>query len=218
MKACALCIASLFFGFIAYGQGTVFFGNFPYFTQPQLFARAPVYFADGVTPLSGPQFSAQLLEGPDPNDLLSVATTGFLTGQLAGYFATNVTINGVAPQTTTWVQVRVWNSGSGASFLQAEASGLPNSWWQSSTFSIVTGDSRIPGILVGLGTSPVELNSVPEPSAAALVGLGAGLMVAWRVVNKSRHRMSGTTINLKTDCQRMPLIGALCRSEDIACG
>ena len=212
MKACALCIASLFFGSIAYGQGTVWFGNYPYITA-EVFARAPVYLADGVTLLSGPQFSAQLLEGPDPNNLLSIATTGFLTGPQAGYFGSYLTINGVAPQTTAWVQVRVWNTGSGASFLQAEASGLPNSWWQSSTFSIVTGDSRIPGILEGLGQSPVELNSVPvpEPSAAALVGLGAALMVGWRVLNKSRHRMSGTTINLKTECQRMPLIGALCR-------
>jgi hypothetical protein len=212
MKACALYVASLFFGFIAYGQGTVFFGNFPFFSA-DVFARAPVYLADGVTLLSGPQFSAQLLEGPDPNNLFSIATTGFLTGPQAGYFGTTVTINGVAPQRTAWVQVRVWNAGSGASFLQAEASGLPNSWWQSSTFSIVTGDSRNPGILGGLGHSPVELNSVPvpEPSAATLVGLGAALMVAWRVLNKSRHRMSGNNINLKFGHGRMPLIGALSR-------
>ena len=162
----------------------VFFGNLPLFIA-DFFARAPVYLADGVTLLSGPQFSAQLLEGPDPNHLLSIATTGFLTGTTAGYFGTYLTIDGVAPQTTAWVQVRVWNTASGASFLQAEASGLPNSWWQSSTFSIVIGDSRVPGILEGLGHSPVELNSVPvpEPSAAALVGLGAALMFGWRVRN-----------------------------------
>jgi len=61
MKAWVLCIASLFFGFIAYGQGIVFFGNWPYITA-EVFARAPVYLADGVTLLSGPQFSVQRLE------------------------------------------------------------------------------------------------------------------------------------------------------------
>jgi len=150
--------------------------------------NAPVYEFDGMTALSGSQFIAELLGGPSADNLASIATTGFLTGARAGYFNGGTqTINSVAPQATAWVEIRVWNTTSGALFDQAKASGLPNSWWQSSVFSVVTGggiQAPPPGQLTGLGNSPVFLNSVPEPSALGLIALGAGLLV-------SRKRLNG---------------------------
>jgi hypothetical protein len=157
-------------------QGTVNFAN------AAVGLNAPVYESDGVTKLSGPQYMAELLGGATASSLAPIATTSFLTGNLAGYFlGGSQTINSVIPGTTAWVAVEVWNTASGASFDQAKASGLPNSWWQSSVFSVQTdhgfsGTPGIPATLTGLGISPVYLNGVPEPPTLALVGLAAALV------------------------------------------
>ena len=177
----ALLLSSLATGLAlkAASQGTIEFANFH--TGAPL--NAPVYEADGLTRLSGSQFVAQLLAGPSATDLGSVGTTSFLIGNRAGYFYGGVLmVDSVNPGSAAWVQVDVWNTSSGASFVQAQASGQPNSWWQSSVFSVITGRSSVnptpPAVLTGLGTSPVFLNgaAVPEPSTIAL-GL-AGAIVA----------------------------------------
>jgi len=170
-------------------QGTVYFKDFG-----PLGLNAPVYESDGVTPLSGPQFTAELLEGSSPDVLASIAITGFLTGAGAGYFNGGVqTINTVAPRTSAWFEVRVWNTVSGASFLEAQASGLGNSWWQSAAFAVQTGGGAInpfpPGDLTGLGNSPVYLNSVPEPTSIALAALGTAV-VLFRFRRRERSAVS----------------------------
>ena len=164
----------------AYPQGTVLFQN--YLAPDGI--NAPVYESDGVTPLSGIGFMAELLAGPSANNLASIATTGFLTGTGAGYFLGGVsTINDVVPGNVAWVEVRAWNTGSGASFDRAQSSGLPDSWWASPVFAVVTGNipsgagPTPPAPLTGLGTSPVFLNSVPEPSTFGLAALGAAVML-----------------------------------------
>ena len=161
---------------VCYSQGTVEFANL-HVGSP----NAPVYESDGVTKVSGPQFVAELLGGASLNSLVSIATTGFLTDGGAGYYTGGAqAVPGVVPGATAWVEVRVWNTVSGSTFLQAQASGLPNSWWQSSAFSLVTGggfQGPVPTPLVGLGNSPVYLNSVPEPSVLAFVGLGTVAIV-----------------------------------------
>jgi hypothetical protein len=162
-------------GLTAYSQGTVNFSN----VGSGGSINAPVYESDGVTKLSGSQFTAELFAGPNANNLAAIAMIGFAGGTQAGYFFGGVqSINSVAGGDTAWIQVDVWNTANGASFPQAQASGLPDSWWQSSLFTVVTGN-LITGAgptpaapLTGLGTSPVYLNSVPEPSTLALVGLG----------------------------------------------
>ncbi len=162
----------------AHSQGTVSFSDY----------WARVYEADGVTRLSGPQFQAGLLAGPSATSLASIATTGFLTGNAAGFFDGGTqTINTVLPGNEAWIQVRAWNTALGASFLQAEASGLPNAWWESPLMTVFTGGvlsgagPTPPAVLFGLGTSPVYLN-VPEPSAFALAALGASVVLVriWR--------------------------------------
>ncbi|HWW00845.1 MAG TPA: PEP-CTERM sorting domain-containing protein [Candidatus Acidoferrum sp.] len=155
-------------------QGTV---NFINVTVP-VGLNAPVYHSDGVTPLSGPQFQAELLGGLSASNMVSIATTGFLQGNGAGYFnGGEQTITAVPGGGIAWVQVEVWNTASGASFSQTRASALPDSWWESAAFTVVTGrdgvNPTLPAFLLGLGDAPVFLNSVPEPSTFALIGLGS---------------------------------------------
>ena len=171
MKAGALVLVLFASSVVAYAQGEIQFINIG------VGFNAPIYESDGVTPLSGPQFTAELLAGPSANNLASIAMTGFLTGAgYAGYFNAGVaTVNGMNTFSTAWVQVRAWNTLSGSSFLQAQASGLPNSWWQSPTFTVLLGGpysngASPPAPLAGLGNSPVYLNAVPEPSVLALLG------------------------------------------------
>jgi hypothetical protein len=160
-----------------YAQGLVQFSNLSISGGG---VNAPVFESDGVTKCSGQQFMAQLFAGAAPDNLASIATTGFLVGTAAGYFdGLAQTIPHVAPGNTAWVQVAVWNTASGATFDQARVSGLPNSWWQSAVFTVVPGGGNVnptpPSPLTGLGFSPVYLNSVPEPSALAVFSCGLAL-------------------------------------------
>ena len=185
MKTFALLVLVFTWCVSARSQGTVLFNN-----GPSSSVNAPVYESDGITKLSGPQFMAELFAGPNVNSLGSIAMTGFLTGNSAGYFYGGVqTINSVLPGGNAWFQVDVWNTASGATFGQAQASSLPDSWWQSSVFMEVTGNPfalppTLPSPLFGLGTSPVFLNSVPEPSSLTFFWLGFAAMF----VSIRRHR------------------------------
>ena len=183
-------------GLTAYSQGTVNgtvdFAN----VSSGLGPNAPVYESDGVTKLSGPQFMAELFAGPSANNLAGIAMIGFASGTQAGYFFGGVqSINSVPGGGIAWVQVDVWNTANGASFPQAQASGLPDSWWQSSLFTVVTGNMFTgggptpPATLSGLGNSPVFLNSIPEPSVLAFACLGfATIFVGVHQRNNNRQR------------------------------
>ena len=160
-------------------QGTVTFQNYPLAAG----VNAPVCESDGLTLLSGSQFMAELLAGSSASNLVSLATTGFRSGNLAGYFCGGEqVVPGVIRGFNAWVEVRVWNTVFGATFARAVTSGLPDSWWDSGLFTVVLGGGDVnptaPGFLTGLGTSPVFLNgSVPEPSTFLLLMVGG--LTAW---------------------------------------
>jgi hypothetical protein len=155
-------------------QGTVNFANI----QGSL--NAPVYQSDGITKLSGSQYMVELLAGTSQNNLnISVATTGFLTGNGAGYFsAGSKTITGIGGGATAWVEVRFWNTANGSTFAAALAANANNSWGQSTPFSVTLGDPNgvppsVPAALSGLAGQTLKLNTViPEPSALALLVCG----------------------------------------------
>jgi hypothetical protein len=77
---------------VSLGQGTLEFKN----VNVAAGVNAQVFESDHITKLSGPQFMAELAAGLDINNLTPLATTGFLTGNGAGYFDGGTqTINGV---------------------------------------------------------------------------------------------------------------------------
>src|SRR5690349_15648573 len=71
MKRLSLTLLVAAFSLTAHPQGTVLFDNI-HVGAP----NAPVFESDGVTKLSGPQFTAELFAGPSVNSLASIAMTG----------------------------------------------------------------------------------------------------------------------------------------------
>ena len=89
---------------------------------------APVFDIDGVTPLSGAGFMAQLYAGPTLSDLAPVGpAVPFLTGDLAGFWSVDPSVTraipSVVPGSEAVVQARVWETSMGPSFEAALASG-----------------------------------------------------------------------------------------------
>jgi len=157
-------IAFLTFGCSAagFGQGTIHFTNF----DPSVGLDAPVFGADCVTRLSGPQWQVTLVAGVLPADLAPVATTSFLAGQSAGYFDGGiVTLTNTPPYVFTFAQIEYWNT---------NASAMGQSW----IFNVWTGngDSNA-GPLVGL-KSGVPLDP-PPPKLAMLVTSTNTVVLSW---------------------------------------
>ena len=171
----------------AFAQGLVYFSN-EYGQQ----VNAPVYESDGITPLFGSQFMAELFAGPSTNSLQAITSTPFMQLSAAGYFYGGTpSISTVPPRNPAWIQVDVWNTAFGRTFDQAQASGAANAWWQSSVFSVVTGGGAVnpanAAPLIALGTSPVFLNGlIPEPSAMSLLLMGS--LATWCRSRRPRRR------------------------------
>ncbi|MFM7103823.1 MAG: immunoglobulin domain-containing protein, partial [Verrucomicrobiota bacterium] len=85
--------------------------------------RQPVWDADGVTPLAGDAFLAQLYAGAPGGPLAPVgAAVPFNSGTIAGYWRGGARyIPAVVPGSPAAVQVRVWESGRGRTFEEAQA-------------------------------------------------------------------------------------------------
>jgi len=90
---------------------------------------ARVFDTDGVTPLEGPNYVAQLYAGADSNNLHAASVpVPFLTGSDAGlYFgsdsSTTTKIPDVLAYQTAYIQVRVWEKSRWATFEEATALG-----------------------------------------------------------------------------------------------
>jgi hypothetical protein len=174
MKKLLLIAASMMVAVGLYAQGTVNFQNIP--PVPD----APVFNIDGTTRLSGPNFQAMLYAGPDAGNLAAVgAAVPFLAGEGAGYFiGGSRAIPTVAPGATAFIEVRAWDSTSGASWEVATIRGQ-----SMEPFSLVTGGLSVDGApptLPAIMTGMTSFNLVPEPSTIALGILGAGALLLFR--------------------------------------
>ena len=178
MKARLLSTLAAIWSVAAWGQGTVNFCNL----NPSAGLNAPMFGGDGVTKLSGPGFTAELVAGTSPSLMWEVAQTGFLTGAGAGYFQGGVvTLPMIVPGETAFLQVRVFATSYG-SFAAAQTVIKNDTWGMSSVFSVVTGGAgtppSTPAALTGL--TGFSLVMLPEPSAFSLSALGLALLLLLR--------------------------------------
>jgi hypothetical protein len=153
------------------------------------------YVENGMIPIPGGY--AQLFAAPGENrpaDSLQPASpiTTFRSGAEAGFVNPLVaTLAGVpadAPVAT--LQLRAWEIGS--SWAEGEARGWPHA--VSPTFNVyaIGGDKNAPPYLVGLQSFSLGIMAAdaPEPSPAALAGLGA--LVFWLFSRRTSVRLAQT--------------------------
>ena len=174
-------------------QGTISFSNY----NPSAGINAPVYHGYGPVRLNGPPYQAALYAGPTELNLALIATTPFLSGSNAGYFNGGlVVVPAVLPGGVAYCDVVAWDTTLGGTTTGATAeqafaymeAGHIDVWgsypsaYGGGPLQIVTGDPTAipPGLPAPLsGLQPFTLIA-PEPSALALTGLAAALLVLRR--------------------------------------
>jgi len=167
----------------AFAQGTVDFRNRIAGTLD-----VPVFDVGGTTKLAGANFTVNLwysatLAGT--YTMLDPLGAGAMrTGAGAGYWTYGAdfarTIPGIAPGATAYIQVRVWDSTSGATYDAAVTAG--GKVGQSTAFSVVLGNVGSPPSVPAymLGFTGLTMTQVPEPATFALLALGAGALLIRR--------------------------------------
>ena len=105
------------------GGGTIDFRN--QFVSESTNANVPVFDIDGITPLNGSGYLAQLYAGPSLDQLRPAGQPmPFQEGFKAGYFVPRIiTLASVPPGGNAILQVRAWAAGYGTSYEQARATG-----------------------------------------------------------------------------------------------
>jgi hypothetical protein len=180
-KLITVLAVSMVAAWAACAQGTVRFANFGNGLN------APDFLDYGRTTLvPGPRYMAALLAGPAANRLSQIATTPYVSGAGAGYFAGGVqTIPGVAGGSPALILIEAWDTAAGSTFPLAQNSLSPGSWaWSNNgtPFSVTTGDPNasppgLPATLTGLTSFSFN---VTEPSVLALAVLGAATTLVFR--------------------------------------
>lgn len=169
MKKLLLTAAAMMVAVGVYAQGSVNFANFASGVD------APVFDVDNTTALDGNTYMAQLYAGADEASLAPVgAAVPFLSGAGAGYWApTARQIASVAPGSPAAVQVRAWNTTTGADWDSALIRG------ESAVLTVTTGGAGAPPSLpaVMTGLESFSLVVIPEPSTIALGVLGAAALL-----------------------------------------
>jgi hypothetical protein len=114
--------------------------------------EAPVFDLDGITPLNGPEFVAQLYAGPSLESLRPIASASpFRTGYYAGYFVSIIlTLPNVPPGGAAFAQVRVWEVGKGSSYEEARL--LGRKFGRSEILQVTAGGTQSPTRLFGLAS------------------------------------------------------------------
>ncbi len=122
-------------------------GGTIYFTNLGGGVDAPIYGADGATPLQGDACVAQLYAGTSAARLAAVGSPlPFLTGDGAGYFHGEIrVVPGVAPGSAVFVQVRAWKVSEGDTYETAAAKGSAHG--TSAILTVVTGNAGLPPTL-----------------------------------------------------------------------
>lgn len=136
------------------GGGTIDFRNdFPGWTN----LWAPVFDLDGVTPLSGSQYVAQLYAGPTLAQLRPAAPpTPFRAGFNAGFFQPQlITLASVPVGSNAVVQVMAWDTAFGDSYEQARFTG--GKVGKSQILNVTTGGDGAPdGSLLGMSSFSLQ--------------------------------------------------------------
>ena len=154
----------------ALAQGTVNVSS----TPSSIGSTQLVTDADGVTPLAGADYFAQMYMGPDADSLAPQGkAVNFLSGGGAGFFrdTDTVVVDNVAAGAEGIAQVRAWEASGGASFEAALAAGALVG--TSANFLQATGGAGAPPTLPANMVNFTAFSLVPEPSTAALGILGA---------------------------------------------
>jgi hypothetical protein len=142
-----------------FAQGTIKFANLA------AGVNAPVFMTDGITKLSGPEFSAVLLAGPTVDNLSVLAKTPFLKDTAAGYFSGGMqTIPTMPGGSVAFVQVQFWPSKYLVPINNCCPVFDPWLWGWSPEFAIVLGNAPTlpttgPAILSELGNAPIRLEA-----------------------------------------------------------
>lgn len=140
--------------------------------------NARVTFQDG-SPV-GPPYNAALYIGPPGSAASSLAavfvTSFWRTGAAAGYWV-RADVDFPLPDPSLWVtlQARVFEGATWESSLCRGESNLIEAFMNS-------GPTGLPEDMVGL--QPFQVICIPEPSAAALLFLGCGLLWRWKVAKE----------------------------------
>ena len=170
----SLSVVSFLFVVGVFAQGTINFANLVVVDGVRI-VDAPVFQFDNVR-ASGSQFQAEMLAGPTSNSLSPIGlSTPLLTGVEAGYFSGGIrTVDSVPPGGVASVEIRVWDTASGATWDLA----LSREYF---AMQIITGGfngapaaNLVPLPSLCLGPTPC----IPEPSTLALLLLGALILGA----------------------------------------
>jgi hypothetical protein len=168
MKKLVLTLTVMALAATAYGQGQINFSNRAGSVD------APVFESDGTTLLSGANYMAMLYAGPQgtaEGDLTAMGAAASFNLLPGYFFGSSRTITGVAGGSVATLQIRVWDSNSGATWETAAA----NARGASPVFDSValTEAPATPPNLVGMES----FSLVPEPSTIALGLIGAVALV-----------------------------------------
>jgi hypothetical protein len=156
----------------ALGQGWV---NFQTWVPGQV--DAVVLKADG-NPV-GAGYWAQLYAGADSSSLAAVDAPVNFVAESGYVVAGSVTIPGIAPGGSAFVQLRAWADASGASFEAAAGNpvgdiGISPTLWLGATGNPAASPPGLPVNLVGL--QGFQMSIIPEPTTWALLLLGLGAL------------------------------------------
>lgn len=135
---------------------------------------------DGVTPLEGDAYKAQLYTGVAADSLTAVGSPiSFRTGSAAGWLNGSEVVTSIPLNSAGFAQIKAWRAADGATF--EEASGAPGGLFgMSNVIPVTTGGGGNPPALAGNLIGIQAFSLIPEPSTIALGLLGAAALLLRR--------------------------------------